>query len=382
MLPAKGRPADDVLAELRALRARDVPFASGRVLGSMCTAPHPVAREAFALFLETNLGDPAWCAGAREAEQRALAAILRLLRAPPGAGAVLGSGGAEANLTGLRIARRSGLREVILPKAAHFSFDKACDLLDMEPRWAELGPDHTVDPRSVEDLLSPNTAAIVAIAGATELGTVDDVPALAAIAREHGVHLHVDAAYGGFVIPFLRKAGAALPDFDLGVEGVGSLTIDPHKMGLAPIPAGCLAVADQGMLHRISVPTPYVSTDVQAQVVGTRPGAAAAATHAVLQHLGEAGYVEVVGRCMANARHLARLLREAGLPPVMEPVLPVVAVPVPKPEAVRAALQGRGWFVSLAPRTRGVKVVVMPHVTREALEAFVPELAAAVREVG
>jgi tyrosine decarboxylase / aspartate 1-decarboxylase len=350
------------------------------VLGSMCTAPHPVAVEAYHLFLETNLGDPAWCAGAREAEVRALRAILHLLRGGPGAGAVLGSGGAEANLTGLRIARRSGLREVILPKSAHFSFDKACDLLDMEPRWAELGPDHTVDPASVESLLSPNTAAIVGVAGATELGTVDDIPALARIARDHNVHLHVDAAYGGYVIPFLAKAGAPLPAFDLGVEGVGSLTIDPHKMGLAPIPAGCLAVSDQAMLHRISVPTPYVSTEAQASVVGTRPGAAAAAAWAVMEHLGEAGYVEVVGRCMANARWLAKAARDAGLPPVMEPVLPVVAIPVRNPEKVRAALQKEGWYVSLAPRTRGIKVVVMPHVTREALEAFVPVLARVARE--
>jgi tyrosine decarboxylase/aspartate 1-decarboxylase len=382
MLPPKGRAADEVLAELRALRAQDVAFASGRVLGSMCTAPHPIAVQAYTMFLETNLGDPAWCAGAAEAERRALQSILGLLRAPANASALLVSGGAEANLTGLRIARRSGLREVILPKSAHFSFDKACDLLDMEPRWAEQRPDFTVDPASVESLLSPNTAAIVGVAGSTELGAVDPIPELAALALEHNVHLHVDAAFGGFVIPFLQKAGAKLPDFDLGLDGVGSLTLDPHKMGLAPIPAGCLAVRDQDLLHRISVPTPYVSTESQASLVGTRPGAAAAAVHAVLQHLGESGYVEVVQRCMANARHLAKLLREASLPPAMEPVLPVLAIPVREPERVRAALRARGWFVSLAPRTHGVKVVVMPHVTREAIEGFVPALIQAVKEVG
>ena len=141
-------------------------------------------------------------------------------------------------------------------------------------------------------------------------------------------------------------------------------------------------VAEQDMLHRISVPTPYVSTRTQASLVGTRPGAAAAAVHAVLQHLGQAGYTEAALRCLDNARHLARLLREAGLPPVMEPVLPVVAVPVARPEAVRAALQERGWFVALAPRTRGIKVVCMPHVTREGLDAFVPALRDAVRQVG
>ncbi|MCA1812836.1 MAG: tyrosine decarboxylase MfnA [Halobacteriales archaeon] len=377
MLPAKGRPAAEVLAELRALRAEDQAFASGRVLGSMCTAPHPVAVQAYQMFLETNLGDPAWCRGAQEAERRALASILGLLHAPGGSDGLLVSGGAEANLTALRIARRSGLREVILPRTAHFSFLKACDLLDMEPRWAELDGQFRVDVGSVEAQLGPNTACIVGIAGTTELGTVDPIRELGALALEHAAHLHVDAAFGGFALPFLPGA----PGFDFALAGVDSLTIDPHKMGMAPIPAGCLAVRTAEMLRRISVPTPYVSTEAQASLVGTRPGAAAAATHAVLQHLGEAGYHEVAQRCMATARLLAKRLREAGLPPVLEPVLPVLAVPVPKPEPVRAALAKQGWFVSLAPLTRGIKVVCMPHVRPEHVEAFVPALRAAVQEV-
>jgi tyrosine decarboxylase/aspartate 1-decarboxylase len=375
-LPAKGRAADEVLAELRALRRQDAALASGRVLGSMCTAPHPVGVEAYQLFLETNLGDPAWCRGAQQAERRALASILGLLHAGQDADALLVSGGAEANLTALRVARRSGLREVILPRTAHFSFLKACDLLDMEPRWAEVDAQYRADVGSVERALGPNTACIVGIAGTTELGTVDPIPALGALAREHHVPLHVDAAFGGFVLPFLPAA----PRFDLGVEGVDMLTLDPHKFGMAPIPAGCLAVRDASMLRRISVPTPYVSTEAQASLVGTRPGAAAAAVDAVLQHLGEAGYAEVAQRCMATARHLAKGLREAGLPPALEPVLPVVAVPVPQPERVRAALARGGWFVALAPLTRGIKVVCMPHVRREHVDAFVPALARAAKE--
>jgi tyrosine decarboxylase/aspartate 1-decarboxylase len=153
-------------------------------------------------------------------------------------------------------------------------------------------------------------------------------------------------------------------------------------MGMAPVPAGCLAVRSDEMLRRVSVPTPYVSTDAQASLVGTRPGAAAAATHAVLQHLGEAGYGEVVQRCMRTSRLLSKLLREAGLPPAMEPALPVLAVPVAQPERVRAALARRGWFVSLAPMTRGIKVVCMPHVREEHVRAFVPVLREAVQEAG
>src|SRR5436305_10015168 len=102
----RGAPLDDVRATLRAARAGDTPFASGRILGSMCTAPHPVAVEAYAQFLETNLGDPHLCPGARELEDAALASLGALLRAPATARGVFVTGGSEANFTGVLLAHR------------------------------------------------------------------------------------------------------------------------------------------------------------------------------------------------------------------------------------------------------------------------------------
>ena len=380
----KGRPLDEVRGELAAARARDTPFASGRILGSMCTAPHPIAIEAYHAFLETNLGDPHLCPGARDLEQRAVGALGELLRAPPSARGVFVTGGSEANLVGVLLAlRRKGGREVVLPESAHFSFDKALAMLDLRAVSVPVTRAGTVDVADVRERIGRDTACVVGIAGTTELGVVDPIPELGTLCADLGVPLHVDAAFGGFVIPFAKRLGRALPEFDLGVRGVTTIAIDPHKMGLAPIPSGVLFARDAADLERVSVPSPYVSVERQPTVQGTRPGAAPAAVWAVMEHLGAEGYASVVRECLRVTDRLAAGLRARGFPPVRDPELNIVAFRVADPVASRAALRERGWLVSLAPLSRGLKVVVMPHVTDKAVDAFLeilPDVARTVEE--
>lgn len=371
----KGRSLDEVRALLQQARARDTPFRSGRILGSMCTAPHPVAEEAYRLFLETNLGDPHLCPGAKELEEKALASLGSLLRAPAGARGAFVTGGSEANFMGVLLAsRKRGGKEVVLPESAHFSFDKVCSYLGLRQATARLNPDGTADVDDVRERIGRNTCCVVAIAGTTELGAVDDVPALAAMCRDLGVPLHVDAAWGGFVLPFAKRLGRRLPDFDLALPGVTTLGIDPHKMGMAPIPAGVVFARDGHDFDALSVPSPYVSVERQPTLQGTRPGAAPAATWAVMEHLGVEGYVQVVEECLRVTDHLVQGLRAAGFPPVMEPPLNLVAFRVQDPVEARRALRERGFLLSLAPLNHGLKVVVQPHVTVEAVDAFLAVL--------
>jgi len=370
-----GRSVDDVRASLRAARARDTPFASGRILGSMCTEPHPIAVEAYHAFLETNLGDPHLCAGARELEAQALASLGALVRAPPTARGVFLTGGSEANFTGVLLAhRKKGGREVVLPESAHFSFDKAVSYLGLRPVSARVGPDGRVDVDDARERIGRDTCCVVGIAGTTELGVVDPIPELGAICADLGVPLHVDAAFGGFVIPFAKRLGRALPDFDLGVRGVTTLALDPHKMGLAPIPSGVLFAREARDFDAASVPSPYVSVERQPTLQGTRPGAAPAATWAVMEHLGAEGYTRVVRECLRVTALLAEGLRARGFPPVLEPTLNIVAFRVDDPVATRGALREKGWLVSLAPLSGGLKVVVMPHVTDKAVADFLEVL--------
>ena len=104
----------------------------------------------------------------------------------------------------------------------------------MKPVYAELDSSFRVDTSEVEKCISKNTVAIVGTAGTAELGVVDPIDKLSEIALRHNVYLHVDAAFGGLIIPFLPNPK---PIFDFSLEGVKSITVDPHKMGMAAIPS-------------------------------------------------------------------------------------------------------------------------------------------------
>ncbi|AEH24300.1 tyrosine decarboxylase MfnA [Pyrococcus yayanosii] len=375
--PERGMDEEEVLEELERLTREDLTFDSGRILGSMCTMPHPLAIKVFCRFIDRNLGDPGLHVGSRRIEREAVQMLGDLLHLERAYGHIV-SGGTEANILAVRAFRNMAdveKPELILPKSAHFSFIKAGEMLGVKLVWAELKSDYTVDVRDVESKIGDNTIGIVGIAGTTGLGVVDDIPALSDLARDYGVPLHVDAAFGGFVIPFAKALGYDLPDFDFRLKGVQSVTIDPHKMGMAPIPAGGIIFRRKKFIKVISVLAPYLAGGKvwQATITGTRPGASALAVWALIKHLGFEGYKEIVARAMELTRWFAQEIKNtAGAWLVREPMLNIVAFKTKNLPRVERVLKGRGWGVSAH---RGyIRIVMMPHVRKDHLEAFLRDL--------
>ncbi len=363
-----------VRSVLRDLRKQDFSFQAGEILGSMCTAPHDVARWAHDLFLETNLGDPGHFPAAARLEREVLDDLMALLHAPPAAGARFLTGGTEANLLALHLARRPGRKTVILPDSAHFSFEKAARLLGMKLRYIPTTESGHADPGAMEDAISRSTALVVGVAGTTELGLIDPIADLSEVALRHKVPLHVDAAFGGYILPFLDRAGRRPRPFDFRLDGVHSLSLDPHKMGMAPIPGGVMVLRNESDWYDVAVDTPYVSTDRQATLMGTRPGAAVAACWAVHRHLGRAGYAGLAETMLDNATFLAARLQAMGIALVAEPELNVVTFYAADPEDLSARLQAKGIRVNTVPRFRAIRIVVGPHVTRHVVERFLAAL--------
>ncbi|WP_461863608.1 tyrosine decarboxylase MfnA, partial [Thermococcus sp.] len=330
MFPERGADESEVLAELERKTRKDLTFDSGKILGSMCTYPHPLAREILARYIDRNLGDPGLHRGSQEIEKEAVQMLGSLLHLEGAHGNIV-SGGTEANILAVRAFRNiSGIErpELILPKSAHFSFLKASDLLGVKLVWAELKEDYSVDVRDVEAKITDRTVGIIGIAGTTGLGVVDDIPALSDLALDYGLPLHVDAAFGGFVIPFAKALGYDLPDFDFGLKGVQSITIDPHKMGMVPIPAGGILFRKRKFLEAISIPAPYLAGGRvwQATITGTRPGANALAVWAMIKHLGFEGYKRVVKEAMELSRWFAGQIKAiGGAHLIREPVLNIVS---------------------------------------------------------
>jgi tyrosine decarboxylase / aspartate 1-decarboxylase len=368
----KGSCRKDVLAELKKFRAQDQHYTDGRILCSMCTKPHPIAKKAYELFFDTNLGDQGLFPATAQIEHEVVAQLGSILHKEDAAGFVV-SGGTEANLLALLVARNTAniaYPEVVLPESIHFSFTKNCSLLNLKPVYASLDEQFKVKASAVEKLVNKKTIAIVGTAGTAELGAVDPISELSEIALRHQVHLHVDAAFGGLVLPFLTSR----IKFDFQLDGVKSLTVDPHKMGMAAIPAGGILFKNPQMIDSLKTETPYLSDKAQYTFVGTRTGASAASAWAVFKKLGFEGFRKVVGGCMKNTNFLAEGIKEAGFSLLCKPSLNIISFQGKNTKNLADNLWRKGWFVSYIPRYDCIRIVVMPHLKRKNAWAFLKTL--------
>jgi tyrosine decarboxylase/aspartate 1-decarboxylase len=336
-----------------------------RVLSSMCTEPHPAARQAAERFLATNPGDPGTYGTVAQLEREAVEQLGTIVGLSDPAGYVT-SGGTEANIQAVRIARNRADTDdpnVVAPESAHFSFRKAANLLDVELRTAPT-TGHRADVDAVSELVDADTAAVVGVAGTTEYGFVDPIPALADVAADADALLHVDAAWGGFYLPFTDH------EWHFEHAAVDTLTIDPHKVGQAAVPAGGLLARSRDLLEQLAIDTPYLESTGQITLTGTRSGAGVASAVAAMDALWPTGYRETYERAMDNAEWLADALASRGHE-VVGPQLPLVAADLSVP--MTDELRDRGWRVSKTGAGE-LRVVCMPHVTRSMLRSFVADL--------
>jgi tyrosine decarboxylase/aspartate 1-decarboxylase len=365
----------EILNELQEFHEKDYHFNSGRILGSMCSQPHPIAVKAFEIFLETNLGDPGLFKGTREIEKRYIYFIQNLLNAPPSATGQTVSGGTEGNITGMWVAKLlSQNQEIIIPASAHFSFQKIATLMDMKLKPIPLNTEFQMDVSQIRKKISSQTAAVIGIAGSTELGVIDPIEEIGEICKDEHIHFHVDAAFGGFIIPFLPKLGYPLKKFDFTVDGVSSISIDAHKMGVSAIPLGTVILREKEWIEEISVQSSCTNSAKQSGILGTRSGGPIAAGYAVTRILGLDGYQKIVKNCMDTTFYASEQIKNIGLSLAREPELNVLCIRLKKPQKVVTMLEQKGWKVNLIDHLSSIRIVCMPQIEKEHIDEFIPVL--------
>jgi aromatic-L-amino-acid decarboxylase len=179
---------------------------------------------------------------------------------PASAGGILTSGGSLANFSAIVMARVARLPEDFLrgrlyvSEEAHHSLRKAARLAGFPARAVRSLPTDArfrMEPEAVREAVRADRAAglepflLVASAGTTNTGAVDDLAALAELASAEGLGFHVDAAYGGFFL--LTENGRRLLR---GIERADSIVLDPHKGLFLPYGNGALLVREAGALRR------------------------------------------------------------------------------------------------------------------------------------
>ena len=191
-------------------------------------------------------------AGPVAAENQALRVLADAAGMPATAGGCFVSGGSGGNLSALLVARDTGVARrggrcarplVALTADTHCSVSNALHVLGMEPLLVPA-PDHRMRAGALRETLASeprrdDVVAVVANAGNTVGGLIDDLAGVAQVAREHGLWMHVDAAYGGGALfaPSVRRL------FN-GIEQADSVVIDPHKWLFAPFDCAALIYRD------------------------------------------------------------------------------------------------------------------------------------------
>jgi glutamate/tyrosine decarboxylase-like PLP-dependent enzyme len=356
----------DVLAELTALQAGDVPTHGGATMAYVYDSGRPeieaLAASAQAAFQWTNALDPTAFPSVARIEDDLVGVALALLGGGSAAVGTLTSGGTESCLLAVLAARETwrarglgGRPTLLLPVTAHAAFRKAAHLFDLDVADVPVDPvTCRTDAAAVADLLDERTALVVVSAPSYPHGVLDPVTEVAALAAAAGVPCHVDACIGGWILPFLDD----VPEpFDLSVPGVTSLSVDLHKYGYAPKGVSVLLTATPELrqAHWFSTAGWPGYPVVNPTLAGTRPAGAMAAAWAIHRLLGIDGYRELARQAHEATVALVRGIAEIpGLRVVGQPVATLVAVAEDGPTGVDVLnladeMTARGWLLQPQP---------------------------------
>ena len=270
------------------------------------------------------------------AEDAALDWLRSLTGLPDGAGGCFVSGGSAANLSALAVARDTWRRarpgadrpKIAAAPSAHSSVRAAARLLDLDLVEVPGDERDRLTGAALETVDGAHVCAVVASAGATNTGAVDDLAGIADVCDRRGWWLHVDAAYGGAALAVSELAGR----FG-GIEHADSVVIDPHKWLFAPLDCAALLYRDPALArltHRQSAAYLDAFGDEHTNPSDlafhlTRRARGLPLWFALVAH-GTDAFATAIRRGVELAAAAAEIVRRAGPPLrlVMEPDLSVV----------------------------------------------------------
>ena len=315
-----------------------------------------VAEDAYVKFAKTDALGPADFPSVTKVESDLVAIALHLLHGGNKATGSVTTGGTESIFLGMKTARDwaaanrpvSGVPEMIAPDTAHPAFSKAAHYLGMKVTRVPEGPDGRADVAAMAGVINDDTIGLVGSAPQFWYGSFDPIAELGELAQIHDLWLHVDGCMGGFLAPFARKAGYPIPDFDFAVPGVKSISADMHKYGFALKGASVIALSDiENRQHQVFDWQDQHERYLTPTFSGTRSGAAIAAAWAVMQYLGEEGYVALAGSIMRSKQKLVDCIEASeDLILLGEPELSIVAFGSHTLDvfSLAKALESRGWL--------------------------------------
>ncbi len=322
--PEKGRPFEEILAELDSFGVNDPKYKDAKTWSLVYYLNEEYTdflQEAYGKYFSANGLNPTAFKSLKRLEKEVLKFTAELFHVDDEACGVMTSCGTESCMLAVKtyrdLGKSRGIRkpEMIIPETAHVAWDKGSEYFGVKTRRAPLDKDFRVDVKAVEKMINKNTVMILGAAPEYPHGIIDPIEELGKLARKHNIPLHVDACVGGYILPFMEKAGYDdLPLWDFRVEGVTSISADIHKYGFAAKGASCILYRNVDYFkHQVFVNESWPGgLFASPAFLGTRPGGAYAAAWAAIQANGIEGYTSLADKTIKVAEELKKGIQEIG----------------------------------------------------------------------
>ena len=387
--------AQEVLAEVSAIGQSDLRWKEGRAFSLAYYAGpevQAVADQAYAMYGSTNGLNADAFPSLKKFQADVVATVNRWVHGDETSAGFMTSGGTESILLAVKAARERGRREfgitqpnVVLPTSAHAAFEKACYYFGLESRRVPVRADWRADVEATRQAIDANTVLIVGSAPQYPQGVVDPIVDLAAIARERNINCHVDACMGGVTLTFLERLGENIPLWDFRVDGVTSISVDLHKYGYTSKGASVIMHRNRQLRSYQTFVTDnwlggfYGSSGV----LGTKSGGPMASAWAVMNYLGDEGYLRLTESARATTRQLADAIEKTdGLLLRVYPDSTLLSFGAQNFDvfAVADELAKTGWYVDRQAPPDSLHCTVNA-VHHQVIEEFIVDLSHAVTKV-
>lgn len=315
----KGLSREELFKKLDERRANDLNWQSGKVFGYVFDPGKEameIGKEVYSKFLTENALDFSVFPSLLNFETELVAIAAEHLSGDKNVVGNFTSGGTESIILALKAARdycrvhKPEIKdpEMVLPVTAHAAFHKAARYLNVKVVLTPVDETFRAIPAEVKKAITPNTILLVGSAPSYAHGVVDPIKELGEVALENNVFLHTDACVGGFMLPYFKRLGEPIPDFDFCVPGVTSISIDLHKYAYTPKGASLVLYRSKDLRkHQIFACSHWTGyTIINNAVQSSRSGGPMAAAWAVLNYIGDDGYLNIARKKLEATKKIVK----------------------------------------------------------------------------
>jgi len=314
--------AQEVLRKVAEIGAKDLNWKQGRAFSLAYYAGadvQEVADQALVMYASTNGLNADAFPSLKKFQSEVVQMVSTWVHGGDQAAGFMTSGGTESILLAVKGARERGRQEkgittpnVVLATSAHAAFEKACYYFGLESRRIAVDAEWRADVVAVSAAIDSNTVLLVGSAPQYPQGVIDPIREIASLGLSMDINVHVDACMGGVTLPFLERLGLPVAPWDFRVDGVTSISVDLHKYGYTAKGASVI-------LHRNKKLRSYQTfvTDNwlggfygSSGVLGTKSGGPMAAAWAVMNYLGDDGYLRLTKAAYEACQQLADAIEQ------------------------------------------------------------------------